>query len=156
MGFMQASAQAQAQNQMYKQNQKNAARAAGDAMRGTSMRQAQEQEAAAAQMFENNIAARGARATARVAAAEGGVSGSSVDALLRDFYMREDRANDRIAQNNDWTVNQLQMEKVAQGYQYVDRVNSMQKATPPSFADAALRIAASGLSAAGQYYRYTA
>jgi hypothetical protein len=155
MGYMQQSAQAQAQNQMYKQNQQNAARATADAMRGTSMRQAQEQEAAAAQTFETNLQARSARATARVAAGEGGVFGNSVDSLLRDFFMREDRAVGNIERNTEMTVAQLQQEKVGQGWQYVDRVNSMQKAAPPSFADAAIRIAGAGLGAAGQYYNYT-
>jgi hypothetical protein len=146
---------AEEQNRLYEANRRNALLAHENNNKAITDRQVQEQEAAAAERFDASLDARKARATAEVAAGEAGVSGLSVNHLLRDFYGREGRNNDRISQNLDWSSAQLQSEKVGSSYRTVDRINSVQRATPPSFLDAGLRIASAGLDARSSYMRRT-
>jgi len=147
MNFMGQQAAYEQQRAMYEQNRQNALAAHRDTQVSMNARQIQEQETAATQKFDTSQEARAARATARVAAGESGVSGFSVEHLMRDMYSRESRFNERVDNNLDWTMVQLQQEKKASGYKAVDRINSVSPGTPPSFADAALRIASGGLNA---------
>jgi hypothetical protein len=157
-GFMQyqaASAQAEQQNAMYEQNRLNALQSFRDQQVATSVRQIQEQETASAERFDTAQQARAARATALTAAGESGVTGFSVDHLMRDMYAREQRSNDRVDQNLDWTMAQLDLERKQQSARTLDRINSVPRGQKPNFADAALRIAAGGLNTATSYQQRT-
>lgn len=151
VGYMGQMAQYKQQEALYEQNRKNAIAAFEDTQRATTLRQIQEQEAAAATRFDNNIEANAAKATARTAAGESGVSGLSIEGLLAEFSGRSARANDRADQQMDWTMNQLQAEKKSQGYTAVDRINSVPRGQKPFFGDALLRIAGAGVDAYAGY-----
>lgn len=152
IGAVQSVMQYSAQSSMYKQNAENAKKAFITQNKQENIRLIQEQEATSKQQFDNALKAREARATANVAASEAGVTGNSVDALMYDFYGREDRAAADMQSNLDWTVAQGQMDKEGFQAQYNDRIASVQ---PPSFADAMLRIASSGLNAMTTYNKAT-
>lgn len=146
--------QANEQNAMHARNRANALASHGHTNVALGNRQIQEMDAANAEKFETALEGNRARATAKVAAGESGVSGLSVDGLLRDFYGREGRYNDRVDQNTEWTTNQLQLEKTSSGLQTVDRINSVPTAKRPSFLDAGLRIAGAGLDSFAAYKRF--
>ena len=152
--FSAQSAAADEQNRLYEQNRLNAIAAFEDNQRALTNRQSQEQEAAGAQKFDNAIEARKARALNRVAAGESGVSGITVESLMRDMYQQEARVNDRVDQNTDWTMAQLQDQKRGDGYRTLDRINSVQRANKPSFVDLGLKLAGAGLNSAASYRQW--
>jgi hypothetical protein len=68
------------------------------------------------------------------------VTGLSVDALVNDYYGREGRRLDSIDQNYEMDRDYLRADMDNTQSTAQQRINSVQRATPPSFADAALRI----------------
>ncbi|MGR9178449.1 virion core protein, T7 gp14 family [Rhizobium leguminosarum] len=146
-------AAAEEQNKLYRQNAARANQNARDQMFQTQQRMLQEQEKAGAEEADNLRDAREAKATATVAAGESGVSGLSVDALLAEFDGRAATANDRIDQNTDWTLSQLNNEMKGIRSNAEDRINSVQRAAKPSFFDAGLRIAGKGIDSYNDYKR---
>lgn len=138
-------AAAEQQNQLYRDNAARANQNARDQMFQTQQRMLQEQEAAATEKIDNSREARAAKATASAAAGEAGVTGLSVDALMREFDGRAAEANDRIDQNTEWSMTQLNNEMKGVRANAEDRINSVQRAAKPSFWDAGLRIAGAGL-----------
>ncbi|MGR9319159.1 virion core protein, T7 gp14 family [Rhizobium leguminosarum] len=138
-------AAAEEQNKLYRQNAARANQSARDQLFQTQQRMLQEQEKAGAEKADNLRDARKAKATANVAAGEAGVSGVSVDALLAEFDGRAAQANDRIDQNTDWTLSQLNNEMKGIRSSAEDRINSVQRAAKPSFFDAGLRIVGESL-----------
>ena len=136
---------AEQQNQLYRDNAARANQSARDQMFQTQQRMLQEQEAAASEKIDTSREARAAKATASVAAGESGVTGLSVDALMREFDGRAAEANDRIDQNTEWSMTQLNNEMKGIRANTEDRINSVQRAAKPSFWDAGLRIAGAGL-----------
>jgi len=152
--LMEHQAQSQAakeQNRYYEQNRLNAIAAFQDRQVAYNNRIVQEQEAASAEKFDLRQEAKAAQATSTVAAGEAGISGLSVEGLARDFAGREARAKDRIDQQTDWTTQQLQAEKKADGYTTLNQINSVRKAVKPNFAAAGLKIAAAGLNSYSSY-----
>jgi hypothetical protein len=154
IGFQQQNIAAKNQTLQHHINKENARKAFEDKNNDLSERQSQEMEAAATQKFDVALDARKAQATARTAAGEAGVSGLSVDALLRDFAGREARHTDRVDQQTDWTITQLQQEKKGLGYQYKDRVASVPVGQKPSWVDAGLRVASGALNAVSTYKNF--
>lgn len=159
---VQGIAQYQADQQAYDENEKyrleniklakwNATNEYNQVLTQTS----QEQEAAAASKADVAREARSAIATSTVAAGEAGVSGLSVDALLRDQYGQVASVNDRIDQNTDWTTQQLHNEMFGIQSQAVDRARGIRKGTPPSLFATGLKIAGAGLGAYGNYQGWT-
>lgn len=135
------------QNRMYAENAARANRNAQDQMFQTQQRMLQEQASAENEKFDLQREAREAKATAYAAAGESGVSGLSVDALLAEFDGRAAEGKDRIDQNTEWTMNQLNNEIKGIRSNAEDRINSIQRASKPSFFDAGLRIAGAGVDA---------
>ncbi|SDM28822.1 hypothetical protein [Ensifer sp. YR511] len=138
-------------NQLYRENAKRANENARQQMFDTQQRMIQEQEAGAAEKIDTMREAREARATAEAAAGEANVSGLSVEALMREFSGREASFNDRVDQNTDWSMRQLNNEMKGIRANAEDRINSVQRAAKPSFFDAGLRIAGAGLSSYSDY-----
>lgn len=108
----------------------------------------QEGAAATQDKFETNIAVAKAAATATTAAGEGGVSGLSVDYLLKDLYAAKGRHNAAVSQNLQMTTAYLQSEKEVTRAQGIDRINSVEK---PNFGATLLGIFGSGINAYGSY-----
>ncbi len=150
VGLLSSASQASQQNAYYEQNRQNALTAFSDQQNALNIREQQEQTSAAAQTFDNNLQARAAAATASTAAGESGVGGLSVEGLMQDFSSRAARANDRIAQQGEWTQAQLEAEKTAGGDQAVSEINSVKPGQFGilNFADAAVRIGTAGVNAA--------
>lgn len=139
------------QNRLYAQNRANAQAAFTDNQVALSTRQSQEMEAAAAQTFDSQLEARKAKATNVVAAGESGVNGISIESLIAGIDGKEARYEDRIGQQTDWTLNQLQAEKKSSGYQMVDRINSVRQADKPSFVSTGLKIAGGAVDSFSKY-----
>ncbi|HWJ86588.1 MAG TPA: hypothetical protein VNS12_00780 [Pelagibacterium sp.] len=116
----------------------------------------QEQDAMGAEKAAVSRDARAARARATVAAGESGVSGLSVDALLRDFYGQEGAYTDRLDEQVEWTTRQLQYEQQGIRAAGEGKANAVPKGTKPSFFAAGLRIAGAGLDSVNSYNRMTA
>ncbi len=149
VGYVGQQQQAEAQNAMYAQNRANAIADFENKQKQATIRQIQEQEAASAARFDTNVEARKAKATAITAAGETGVNGLSIEGILAEYSGRAARANDRVDQQTDWTMAQLQTEKEGFGYGAVDKINSVSRGTSPSFLDAGLRIAGAGVKSYG-------
>jgi hypothetical protein len=139
------------QNRMYAENAARANQSARDQMFQTQQRMLQEQASAANEKIDVEREARAAKATAMTAAGESGVSGLSVDALLAEFDGRQAEYEDRIDQNTEWTLTQLNNEMKGIRSNAEDRINSIQRAAKPSFFDAGLRIAGAGLNSYNSY-----
>ena len=133
------------QNETYRQNAYAANKAAQQQSFDINQRILQEQEAAAGQKEDQYRQVQAAQATAAVAAGEAGVSGLSVDALLREFSAKGSQASDRVDQQTEWNIAQLNNQKTQVQAQAADRINSVQRAASPSFFTTGLGILGSGL-----------
>jgi len=125
---------ADAQNQYYMQNAREAQRAATDSYVSQNIRLHQEKEASDQKTFENSVEALRKRGTARTAAGEAGVSGLSVDALVGDIFAQEGRQ--QMAVDSQYQMNRQdvlsQMDETRARAQA--RINSVQRANSPSAA----------------------
>jgi hypothetical protein len=121
-------------------------------------RQKQEGEATVTEEARNARAAAEARATARTAAGEAGVSGLSLDALLTDFTRQESEYRYGVRRNLGISTDQLtnEMEGAraqAQGRSAAIPSLNLEAVNGPSYLGAALRI---GGDALGAYSKYNA
>ena len=153
MQYQAASAEAAQQNRIYQENAMRANKAAQDEAFAVNQRMLQEQEAAAGQKAEIYREARAARATAAVGAGEANVSGLSVEALLREFNGRAAAQTDRVDQQTEWTLQQLQDQKRQIQATNADRIASVQRAAKPSFFSTGLKIAGTGLNFYNDYQK---
>lgn len=111
----------------------NRRRATDDYLRqvsGEHLRQRQEEEAAVEKSHDIAQGAKQATATATASAAERGVSGRSVEQIVADYGMQEDKEIGRIRTNQQWQ-NQQHRDNLA-GYrsQFDQRVASIQPYVP--------------------------
>lgn len=107
-------------------------------------------------MLANQIAGAKARATARVAAGEAGVSGLSVDSLVADFHRQEAMYRNSAENNRENERAQVQMEKQGLRAQADGRIQSVRPyvrdpISRPDFLGAALRVGAGGMDAISRY-----
>lgn len=107
LNYRQASAQAKLQDKMYARNAENAISALIDTYGQLQERRQQELEASSEAIQQRRIEERKQLATARVAAGEAGVTGFSVDAILRDIGATASRDVSNIQQNRDWNLAQI-------------------------------------------------
>ncbi len=87
-------------------------------------------------------------ATSRVAAAESGVAGNSVDAAIRDIELQGAESADAVDLNVSFIANQIRREKaavIARGKNQVNQVQNVEY-RGPSVATPLLGIASAGLS----------
>lgn len=149
----QAQAQADSQNAYNRQLEQNALTARNanlanlEVERNTTLADTREQ------INQNAIAARRAEATARVSAGESGISGLSVDALLRDLSGQMGYDNATATENylrQDRNIN-IRRENVQN--QYVSTLNGVKQPViqSPNYLGAALSIGQAGVNAYGQY-----
>lgn len=151
MEYSAARQEADEQNRIYRENAARANKAAQEEAFAVNQRMLQEQEAAAAEKSQIYREARAARASAEVGAGEAGISGLSVEGLLREFDGQAAAQTDRIDQQTEWTLQQLQDQKRQIRSQAEDRINSVQRAARPSFFSTGLKIAGSGLNFYNEY-----
>ena len=122
--------QARAQTKINARAADEAERAAQENYQALQKMAGQEAENTSQQLQEVGDEARAAASSARVAAGEAGVSGLSVDALLRDLYGDRERLNSNANMQLDRTVDQLNSEArgVQSGTQ--SRLNSLTPVSP--------------------------
>lgn len=101
---------------------------------------------------ENNAASRAAQATARVSAGESGVSGLSVDALLRDLAGEAGYDNTNVEANYLRQNTALNAKRENIYNSTVSDINTMQTPQGPDYFGAGLRLANAGLDSY-KYYR---
>lgn len=153
VSYMGQQAQYEQQQQIYENNREEANKAATETYASTQNRILQERAAASQEAQRLNVDAAKGRATAATAAGESGVAGLSVDALIADFYGQEGRYERTLTNNLQMQEGYLVGEMDATKAQATSRINSVDQGTPPSFAEAAIRIGSSALDSFGTYNR---
>lgn len=131
-GYQQAKQQADAQNQMYRENARDANKAAENQYAAIQHRAIQERTATEQKLFESNVDALKARSEARTGAGDAGVTGLSVNALLGDLWAQQSRRDDAAMENYETARSDAtaQMDQVKAQTQ--SRINSVQRAQSPS------------------------
>lgn len=147
------SAAADAQNQYYAENAKAAQQAAVTQYAHQQNQIIQKRNAAGQEILETKIEGLKARATAHNAAGEAGITGLSVDALVGDYYGREGRRITSIDENYMMDRDYMRANMDSTQAQAQQRINSVQRASGPSFGDAMIRIAGSVVGGMGQMAR---
>lgn len=125
---------ADAQNQYYMQNAREAQRAATETYVHQNIRIVQEKEAADQEAFEDSIEALKKRGTAYTTAGEAGVSGLSVDALVGDIFAQEGRRRMALDTQFDMNREKVLAEMKETQSRAQARINSVQRANYPSAA----------------------
>lgn len=124
--------QAKVQDALYEQNRLNAYQSMRNQYLGLQNRQSQEIQAASQKIEERERLAMEDTATARVAAGEAGVTGLSVERVLRDIGANASRDVSTVEQNRDWTVSQLSDEAQGIASQTQSRINGVSQGVKPS------------------------
>jgi hypothetical protein len=132
MGFVSASANADAQNKQHRQNQLNVISSYQDEIANRNARVVQEREAASAALLDRRLEGLRSRATATVASGEAGVTGLSVNALLNDFLGQEGRAVTALQTNFENRHLALRNEGEASFHRARGRIFNVPTAAPPS------------------------
>lgn len=151
VGFMGQQQAYEAQNEMWKENIKNAQETARNQYAHTQNRWVQERNAASLEKQNANIDVVQATSTAEAAAAEGGVAGNSVTQLLASYYGKQGRYNDSVDQNYQMNRDYLWASMDQTKNQTQSQINSIPKPVKPSFLDAAIRMAGQGLQTMQSY-----
>lgn len=154
------SALAQQRNQQILENQRLAQESYLRQAQQVNIRQQQEEEKASSELQSTQIEAMQARARARVASGEAGVTGLSVDSLIADFYRQEDFYRQGIQRNVAFSRQQSQEDIKGLRAEAEGRYQAIQPYLPepitrPSFLGTALQIGANAAlqtsSAVSQY-----
>ncbi|MDX0194060.1 hypothetical protein GOC06_11305 [Sinorhizobium meliloti] len=153
VGYQAEQSAYEAQRQNYDNNRIASNKAAANQYAALQHRQLQEAKAASLEQQNFNREALQQRSTAKVAAAEGGVTGLSVDALINDFYGQEGRAERTLSNNYQMQADYLRGEMEGVQSQTEGRINSVDQGQKPSFAGAAIRILGGGIDALSGYQR---
>ncbi len=144
-GFMAASADYKNQAAAWKENYRNSLTAGREEQTSIQTRAAQEQEAAAQKLYLSHLEEAQKTAEAKVSAAEAGVAGISVDNIVNDLTRSAALNRTTIRTNAHMTVTQLGQEMKATNTRIKNRINSMQKPTPPSGAALAINLAGAAI-----------
>jgi hypothetical protein len=154
------SALAQQRNQQIVENQRLAQESYLRQAQQVNIRQQQEEEKASTELQSTQIEAMQARARARVASGEAGVTGLSVDSLIADFYRQEDFYKQGVQRNVAFSRQQSQEDIKGLRAEAEGRYQALQPYLPepiarPSFLGTALQIGANAAlqtsSAVSQY-----
>jgi hypothetical protein len=139
-GYSGAKAEYKAQEQRYKANLENAKTAARDKYDSINNRVMQENAAASQDLQEVQIDALKARSSMKVASAEGGVTGVTVDAIVNDTLAKEGRYVNNVRKNFDYQRNYWVGEGTSTTAQGQSQVNSVPRGTKPSFLPFAVKF----------------
>lgn len=148
-GHQGAKAQQKMQDYQYEQNRLNSMTALRHNYSTTQQRQFQEAEAASQQIQERRREALKQTASASVAAGESGITGLSVESVLRDIGAAASRDVSTIEQNRDWNIDQLNQQMLGQQAQAKSRSTSVmpgQSVSPWPYAFQAAQGASSAFS----------
>lgn len=147
VGYQAARAQYSSQMDAYKQNAINSSRSTERAYSNLNIKTRQEGEAAAQAQQQNEIERARAVAAAESASYAGGVSGLSVDAVLRDIYAQAGRneatADTNLRMNRDYLAGEMQSAELTGQSQ----INGMPIPEKPSATPYLLNTFSSGINA---------
>jgi hypothetical protein len=138
--------QQKAQEAANKQQYNNAVTARNANLVQTEIQARQASDAAGQKIMENNMKAQDALSTAQVSAAESGVSGLSVDALLSDLAGKRDRYNTGVQTNLDNDIQAINNDRENANIRANNVIASLKPATPPDYLGAALKIGTAGVN----------
>lgn len=130
-GYEGSKAQAKTQSSLFEQNRKNSLAAMRDNYLTIQQRQSQEAAAAGQQIQERRLEAARQMATTRVASGEAGISGLSVERVMRDISGVASKDVSTIEQNRDWNLDQLGRQMAGIDTQTNSRINSVTRGTHP-------------------------
>lgn len=139
--------QAKAQDQSNQVQFQNSMTAYRSNLASIEVQRNQMQEDATEKVNRNNAAGRAATAQARVAAGEAGVSGLSVDALLRDLAGEAAYDNTNVEENYLRNNVALNAKRENAYNMTASEINSLRTPVAPDYVGAGLRIADAGLNA---------
>jgi hypothetical protein len=149
MGYMGAQAEYQAREDQYAANLTNAKTAMNDRTDAIQSRVLQEKAAASQQIQEAQIKGLQSRSQMRLAAAESGVSGVTVDAMMSDVLAQEARYISNTKTNFDYSRDYWIGEGKATAAQAQSQVNSVQRMAKPSFLPYAISAFGQALQGVG-------
>lgn len=155
MQYSAAQDQYDQQMEVQRQNAINASRAAENQYSNINVRAQQEDMARNQQQQQTNIEAAKSASTVEVAASEGGVSGLSVDAVLRDIYAQQGRNEAALDVNQRMSRDYLMGEKKSAEAGGQSQINSVPIPEKPSFAPYLLNAFGTGLNAYSNYVKRT-
>lgn len=147
--------QYEAQMEVQRQNAINASKAAENQYANINVRAQQEDMAANQQKQESKIEAAKAASTVQVAAGEGGVSGLSVDAVLRDIYAQQGRNEATLDTNQRMSRDYLMGEMKAAEAGGQSQINSVPVPEKPTMTPYLLNAFGSSLNAYSNYVKRT-
>lgn len=145
------SAQAEMQSQMHALNKHNALESMRLGYETAGKQQQQEGAAAADQKMDRRIQMWRDMGSARASNAESGVTGFSMNRILRDTGAVASRDFANIDQNRDWSMGQVQDQKRGLKNETRTRIDSMSKGTKPSAWGSVFRVGG-GLAQTGMQY----
>lgn len=119
----------------------NTMRAYRENINQTNLMQQQEREGSMQKLEANDIAARAASSKARVAAGESGISGLSVDALLGDISMKENRFDSSVTTNYERAEGAIRNQRENVYANAASTINGLQEPAAPDYLGAGLKIA---------------
>lgn len=132
MQYQAAQQQAKAQTQLYNMNKAAAIKSMQSDQTALGLQAQQNADAASQQINDRRLEALRQSSTATVAAGEAGVSGFSVERVLRDISGASSKDVSTIQQNLDWNNQQIQSQMVGVTNDTQSRINSVQKGVKPS------------------------
>jgi hypothetical protein len=91
--------------------------------------------------YSNTQASRAAEATAMTSAGEGGITGTSVDALRQSYDANRGAYNSDLEFNRNADINQIQTQLTGTNIQTQGGINTLRPAVQPSWINPALQIA---------------
>ena len=121
---------ASAQNKAAAANQRNAMEALASTYREMGFRQAEEMDAAQQQIAEASRQVRRTQGGVRAGAADAGVGGATMDALLATLEVEGSDYISSVRRNELMTVRQLQRQKSGAAIEAQNRINAMPGANP--------------------------
>lgn len=151
MQHQSASAQAKLQTQAYEENRKQAFLDMQQQLADANTRQLQEQQSAAQTIDERRRKALVEASTAKAAAADRGVSGFTVGALISQVMGDAGRDITNIETNREWAMGQIEREKSGIRASTISRINSMAPGVGPSSLATGLQIGSAALNSYSAY-----
>lgn len=142
--IQQQQAMSDAQDAAYEENLRASNQAKMDADRQINLQQAQEQEAAAQSMINNDLQTRVLGSRAQVAAAESGGMLNN-NAVIQDIVRQGLVANNMTSQNLGRTTAQLGEQRLGARSTAQSRINSVSKGTGVNYLGAGLQGAQTGM-----------
>lgn len=106
----------------------------------TNLEMSQEREASMQRESENNLKARSALSTAATAAGEAGISGLSVDALMGDISMKQNRYNTSVQTNYDRALGAIENQRQNVYANAASTINGLKTPAMPDYLGQGLRI----------------